>query len=479
MTRSGAFSLTLRDQAFDRCDEVEKRWSLVGSVPHENRFNARVTVVGVLPALPKEPVELVVRNSDKHNTRIFADRGLEWTVSVNNCSCTRNNIDPEVREHVAAIRDAGRRAASLTSQLLTFSRHQFVDPVDLDLNEAIDALAGMLRRLINEDIRIALRLDARGGRIRIDPGQLEQVLLNLAVNARDAMPRGGEIAIETRDVELEARDIALLSEAEPGPYVMLAVRDIGSGIDPTVKDRIFDPFFTTKAPGRGTGLGLATVYGIVRQNGGQIAVESEVGRGTTFRVTLPGVSAHGARRWDGHNALEAVPEVLQRLRDLETQRNTDVPEVLSSWPIAYPISVGRIHGGDWPSTVMAQVSLEGRYGVALGETNADAMTAFEKALAGTGAQVEWFGGRFASAALPSDDPLIAQLQTAHAEVAGNPPAVIGGTYGSDLRQLIRAGIACVQYGPGDAALAHSEDEEVAVADVFQCREVLQRWLQGA
>lgn len=199
----------------------------------------------------------------------------------------------------------------------------------------------------------------------------------------------------------------------------------------------------------------------------------------TFRVTLPGVSAHGARRWDGHNALEAVPEVLQRLRDLETQRNTDVPEVLSSWPIAYPISVGRIHGGDWPSTVMAQVSLEGRYGVALGETNADAMTAFEKALAGTGAQVEWFGGRFASAALPSDDPLIAQLQTAHAEVAGNPPAVIGGTYGSDLRQLIRAGIACVQYGPGDAALAHSEDEEVAVADVFQCREVLQRWLQGA
>ena len=93
--------------------------------------------------------------------------------------------------------------------------------------------------------------------------------------------------------------------------------------------------------------------------------------------------------------------------------------------------------------------------------------------------MEWFGGRFASAALPSDDPLIAQLQTAHAEVAGNPPAVIGGTYGSDLRQLIRAGIACVQYGPGDAALAHSEDEEVAVADVFQCREVLQRWLQGA
>lgn len=199
----------------------------------------------------------------------------------------------------------------------------------------------------------------------------------------------------------------------------------------------------------------------------------------TFRVTLPGVSAHGARRWDGHNALEAVPEVLQRLRDLETQRNAEVPDVLRSWPIAYPISIGRIHGGDWPSTVMAEVSLEGRYGVALGETNADAMGVLENALAGTGAQVEWFGGRYASASLPSDDPLVVQLRAAHTEVAGEVPAIIGGTYGSDLRQLIGAGIACVEYGPGDAALAHSEDEEVLAADVLRCREVLQRWLQGS
>lgn len=197
----------------------------------------------------------------------------------------------------------------------------------------------------------------------------------------------------------------------------------------------------------------------------------------TFRITLPGVSAHGARRWDGHSALEALPDVLQRLRDLETARCTDVPEVLKSWPIAYPISVGRIHGGDWPSTVMAELHLEGRYGVALGETIADAVSAFESALAGTGARIEWFGGRFASASLPDGDPLLAQLQAAHTEVTGSPAAVIGGTYGSDLRQLIGAGIACVQYGPGDAALAHSEDEEVAWSDVLQCREVLQRWLQ--
>jgi acetylornithine deacetylase len=126
---------------------------------------------------------------------------------------------------------------------------------------------------------------------------------------------------------------------------------------------------------------------------------------------------------------------------------------------------------------MAEVSLEGRYGVALGETIAEAMAVFERALEGTGARVEWFGGRFASASLPVDDPLVSQLRAAHAQVTGAPPEVIGGTYGSDLRQVLGAGIACVQYGPGDAALAHGEDEEVAVGEVLRCREVLQRWLQ--
>ncbi len=196
----------------------------------------------------------------------------------------------------------------------------------------------------------------------------------------------------------------------------------------------------------------------------------------TFRITLPGVAAHGARRWDGHNALEALPDILTRLRELETTRNAEVPEVLKSWPIAYPISIGRIVGGDWPSTVMAEVALDGRYGVRLGETIPEAMSAFEEALDGTGAHIEWFGGRYASAALPSDDPLVQQLSIAHADVTGQAPAIIGGTYGSDLRQLLAAGIPTVQYGPGDAALAHSEDEEVPMADVQRCREVLRRWL---
>lgn len=198
----------------------------------------------------------------------------------------------------------------------------------------------------------------------------------------------------------------------------------------------------------------------------------------TFEVALPGVSAHGARRWDGHNALEAVPEVMSRLHALEQQRGEAAPEVMRRWPIAYPISIGRIEGGDWPSTVMGEVRLQGRYGVMLGESLDEAQAVFEQALVGTGAQVRWFGGRFASAALEPDHALVRELVAAHTSVTGSHPEVYAATYGSDLRQLVAAGIPTVQYGPGDAALAHSEDEEVATAEVLLCAEVLGRWLAG-
>ena len=198
----------------------------------------------------------------------------------------------------------------------------------------------------------------------------------------------------------------------------------------------------------------------------------------TFRITLPGVSAHGARRWDGHNALEALPEVMSRLQALESERNTDVPEILASWPLAYPISVGRVEGGDWPSTVMADLRLEGRYGVKLDETITAAQQAFEGSLVGTGAVVEWFGGRFAPGSTPTEHPLVRQVSAAHGAVTGQPPLVYGATYGSDLRQLVAAGIPTVQYGPGDAALAHSEDEEVPVEQVRVCRDVLTAWLRS-
>ncbi len=197
----------------------------------------------------------------------------------------------------------------------------------------------------------------------------------------------------------------------------------------------------------------------------------------TFRITIHGTPAHGAMRWDGHNALEEVPEILRRLSALEQERNRDVPPIMASWPIAYPISVGRIQGGDWPSTVMGTVSLEGRFGVELGETPASAMAAFEDAMRGTGARIEWFGGRFASARVEVDQPWIAALRAAHERVTGSSPAVLGATYGSDLRQLVAAGIPTVLYGPGNTALAHSASENVTLAQVLQYREVLERWLR--
>jgi acetylornithine deacetylase len=196
----------------------------------------------------------------------------------------------------------------------------------------------------------------------------------------------------------------------------------------------------------------------------------------TFRITIDGTAAHGAMRWDGHNAMEEVPEIQRRLAALEQQRNRDVPPIMASWPIAYPISIGRIQGGDWPSTVMGTVSLEGRYGVGLGESLSSAMAAFEEAMRGTGARIRWFGGRFASASVEVDQPWIAALRAAHEGVTGSNPAVLGATYGSDLRQLVAAGIPTVLYGPGDTALAHSANENVSVAQVVQCREVLERWL---
>ena len=198
----------------------------------------------------------------------------------------------------------------------------------------------------------------------------------------------------------------------------------------------------------------------------------------TFRIILPGVSAHGARRWDGHNALEALPEVMSRLQALESERNSDVPEILASWPLAYPISIGRVEGGDWPSTVMGELRLEGRYGVRLYETITAAQQAFEESLVGTGAVVEWFGGRFAPGSTPTEHPLVQQVSAAHQAVTGEPPSVYGATYGSDLRQLVAAGIPTIQYGPGDAALAHSDDEEVPVEQVRVCRDVLTAWLRS-
>jgi CheY-like chemotaxis protein len=189
------------------------------------------------------------------------------------------------------IRRAGKLATSLTRQLLAFSRKQTIMPEIVNLRSLIAEMEQMLKRLIRGDITLAIAPGEGTGSVRADPGQIAQLVMNLAVNARDAMPRGGTLTIEVQDVELDDAFAETHPDAKPGPYVMLKVGDTGVGMDEATRLRIFEPFFTTKAPGRGTGLGLATVYGIVKQSGGSVSVRSEPGEGSVFTIHLPQVSA--------------------------------------------------------------------------------------------------------------------------------------------------------------------------------------------
>lgn len=191
--------------------------------------------------------------------------------------------------HVKSIDEASRRASALTRQLLAFSRKQVLQPKVFNLNSLIVDLDKMLRRLISEDIELETITDPRLGVIKADPGQIEQVVMNLVVNARDAMKGGGRITIETANVTLDEDYVYSHAGAHPGPHVMLAVSDTGEGISPENLPHIFEPFFTTKEVGKGTGLGLSTVYGVVKQSGGNVWIYSQVGRGTTFKIYLPRV----------------------------------------------------------------------------------------------------------------------------------------------------------------------------------------------
>jgi nitrogen-specific signal transduction histidine kinase/CheY-like chemotaxis protein len=209
---------------------------------------------------------------------------------------------PEIRGNIQQIADAAERAVSLVRQLLAFSRKQVLKPKVLDLNSIVLNMDKMVRRLMSETIEMTTKVEKHLGAVKADPGQIEQVILNLIVNARDAMPDGGQLWIETKNVELNASFFAGgQSSIKPGSHVMLSVSDTGVGISPGTLPHIFEPFYTTKESSRGTGLGLSTVYGIVKQSGGHIMVTSEAGKGTTFKVYLPrvedSVPVAGKREW--------------------------------------------------------------------------------------------------------------------------------------------------------------------------------------
>jgi two-component system, cell cycle sensor histidine kinase and response regulator CckA len=201
------------------------------------------------------------------------------------------NLNEELADEIRQIREASGKAAALTRQLLAFSRRQVLQPRNISLNAVVEPVEKLLRRTIGENIVLVTSLAPKLGTVYADPMQMEQVVMNLAINARDAMPHGGKLLFETKNLDLPANYPERGFEIPAGSYVMLIVSDTGTGISPEHLDRIFEPFFTTKEVGVGTGLGLSTVYGIVKQSGGHIWVYSDVGRGTTFKVCLPRVDS--------------------------------------------------------------------------------------------------------------------------------------------------------------------------------------------
>jgi PAS domain S-box-containing protein len=230
------------------------------------------------------------------------------TAILGYCELLLADLDPDDQRQtdIAEIQKAGTRAAGLTRQLLAFSRKQIIEPTLLDLNVVVTGMRTMLGRLIGEDLKVVLALQPELARVKADRGQVEQIVMNLAVNARDAMPGGGTVTIETANVDLDERYAKMHLAVTPGPHVVLTVTDTGTGMTPQVLARLFEPFFTTKELGKGTGLGLATVHGIVARSGGSVIVHSEVGKGTSFKVYFP--------RADGAEMVVDAPPPVARPR---------------------------------------------------------------------------------------------------------------------------------------------------------------------
>ena len=277
---------------------------------------AEVGTLGVLKDIgERRHLEEQLRQSQKMDAvgrlagGIAHDFNNLLTVIAGRAQLILSRIRPEepIHRDATLVRTTADRAAALTHQLLAFSRKQVLQPQVLNLNAVVTGMEPMLGRLIGEDIDLSVVAADGLGRVKADPGQLEQVIVNLVVNARDAMPEGGRLTIETADVELDAAFASRHVTVPAGPYVMLAVTDTGEGMDEQTRSRVFEPFFTTKGPGKGTGLGLATVYGIVKQSGGDIQLSSERGRGTSFKIYLPRVAEQASEPGPTRPATAPVP----------------------------------------------------------------------------------------------------------------------------------------------------------------------------
>jgi signal transduction histidine kinase/ActR/RegA family two-component response regulator len=276
--------------------EEEERWSALLGQTYRDEATGASRLIGVAQDVTEQRrVEQQLIQSQRMEAignlagGIAHDFNNLLTAIIGYLSFVQRRLpaDAPVRDDLTEVERAARRAAALTSQLLSYARRQMVVPTSVDLNATVAGLTPMVRRVVGEDVEVDTELAETLGSVRVDPGQLEQVLLNLVANARDAMPSGGSLRLATRNVTITSSAARSIPEARPGQYAALEVEDTGTGMTPEVQARIFEPFFTTKPPGAGTGLGLAMCYGIVRQAEGLILVESEPGRGTRFSVLLP------------------------------------------------------------------------------------------------------------------------------------------------------------------------------------------------
>lgn len=285
------------------------------------------------------------------------------------------NLVDEQRSDLQEIEAAARRAGELTKRLLAFSRKQVLEARVIDLNDLLEGLRRMLIRILPSDIDLATYLDPGAGRVRVDPAQLEQVVLNLVVNAGDAMERGGKLTIETAAARLDERYALDHPGVQPGEYALLSVGDTGAGMPAEIKDRIFEPFFTTKEKGKGTGLGLAVVYGVVRQSGGHVEVQSEPGRGTTFKVYLPAVREAEDRPPvepmpgppKGGNEIVLLVEDGAPVQEIAFRTLTDYGYLVLAYGSAEEALKGLVENRHEPHLLVADIGLPGMDGIDLAQ----------------------------------------------------------------------------------------------------------------